>query len=159
MKASHRRILRWLLGVSAAVVLVGALLVANIAAQLSGGWDEVFDRSHPMPGDAEVVAAREVGAATVDAEIARVIDEVVVPDLTEERAAQPALAGAEAMTDRGVGLDSGCEWDSTTGSATIPSTCSACSPSGRRRWRRCVVPRGHARAAPGPDRRRVGAIR
>ena len=47
MKASHRRILRWVLGVLAAVVLVAALFVANVAAQISGGWDEVFDRSHP----------------------------------------------------------------------------------------------------------------
>ena len=109
MKASHRRILRWVLGVAAAVVLAGAFLVANIAAQLSGGWDEVFDRSHPLPGDADVVAARAVGAATVDAEIARVVDDVVVPALSEGRVAQPAPSGAEAMTDRGVGLDSGCE--------------------------------------------------
>ena len=74
MKDSHRRILRWVLGVLAALVLVGAFVVANIAAQLSGGWDEVFDRSHPLPGDPEVVAARAVGAATVDAEIARVVE-------------------------------------------------------------------------------------
>ena len=109
MKASHRRILRWVLGVLAAVVALFALFVANIAAQLNGGWDEVFDRSHPLPGDAEVVAARAVGAATVDAEIARVVDAVAVPALSDGRVAQPALAGAEAMTDRGVGLDSACE--------------------------------------------------
>ncbi len=109
MKPSHRRILRWVLGVVAALVLVGAFLVANVAAQLSGGWDEVFDRSHPMPGDPEVVAARAVGAATVDDQLARVIDDVVVPALSDGRVAQPALAGPEAMTDRGVGLDSACE--------------------------------------------------
>jgi peptidoglycan/xylan/chitin deacetylase (PgdA/CDA1 family) len=109
MKPSHRRILRWVLGVVAALVLVGTFLVVNVAAQLSGGWDEMFDRSHPMPGDPEVVAARALGAATVDAQLARVVDGVVVPALSDGRVAQPALAGPEAMTDRGVGLDSGCE--------------------------------------------------
>ena len=109
MKASHRRVLRWVLGVLVAVVLVAAFFVANVAAQISGGWDEVFDRSHPLPGDPEVVAAREVGAATVDAEITRVVGEVVVPALTEGRVAQPALTGPEAMTDRTVGLGSACE--------------------------------------------------
>ena len=109
MKASHRRILRWVLGVTAAVMLVGAFFVANIAAQLSGGWDEVFDGSHPLPGDAEVVAARAVGAATADAELNRVVTTVVVPALSAGRVAQPALAGPEAMADRGAGLDSGCE--------------------------------------------------
>jgi hypothetical protein len=109
MKASHRRILRWVLGVLLAVVLVAAFFVANVAAQLSGGWDEVFDRSHPLPGDPEVVAARAVGAATADAELERLVTTVVVPALTDGRLAQPALAGPDAMTDRGVGLDSACE--------------------------------------------------
>jgi hypothetical protein len=109
MKASHRRILSWVLVAVAAVVLVGAVLIANIAAQLSGGWDEVFDRKHPEAGDPEVVAAREVGAATVDAELDRVVNEVVVPALTGGRVAQPARAGRDAMTDRGVGIDSACE--------------------------------------------------
>jgi hypothetical protein len=109
MKASHRRVLRWVLGVLVAVVLVAAFFVANVAAQISGGWDEVFDRSHPLPGDPEVVAAREVGAAAAEAELDRVVTEVVVPALTDGRVAQQALSGPEAMTDRGVGLDSGCE--------------------------------------------------
>ena len=109
MKATHRRILRWVLGVLAAVVAVAALLAANLAAQLSGGWDEVFDRSHPLPDDPRVVAAREVAGATVDAEVARVVDEVVVPALIAGRVAQPALTGPDAATDRGIGFDSGCE--------------------------------------------------
>jgi len=109
MRASHRRILRWVLGILAAVVVLGALLMANIAAQLSGGWDEVFDRSHPLPSDPQVVAARERGGATTDAELGRVVDEVVVPALTAGRVAQPALAGPDAMTDRGLGYDSACE--------------------------------------------------
>jgi hypothetical protein len=97
------------LGGLAAVILVGAFFVANIAAQLGGGWDEVFDRSHPLPGDPDVVAARAVGAATVDDEITRVVDEVVVPALTEGRVAQPAVVGPEAMVDRSSGLGSWCE--------------------------------------------------
>ncbi len=72
MTGPQRRILRWVLGVLAAVVLLAVLFVANVAAQLGGGWDEVFDRSHPLPGDPDVVAARAVGAETVDAAITRV---------------------------------------------------------------------------------------
>lgn len=109
MKATHRRILTWVLGVLAAVVAVAALLAANLAAQLSGGWDEVFDRSHPLPDDPRVVAAREVAGATVDAEVAHVVDEVVAPAFTAGRVAQPALTGPDAATDRGIGFDSGCE--------------------------------------------------
>ncbi len=109
MTDSHRPILRWVLGVLAAVVAVAAFLMANLAAQLSGGWDEVFDRSNPLPDDPEVVAARAVGGATADAEHGRLVTTVVVPALTDGRVAQPALAGPEAMTDRGVGLDSACE--------------------------------------------------
>jgi hypothetical protein len=109
MTASQRRVLRWVLGVLAAVVVLAVVLVANVAAQIGGGWDEVFDRSHPLPRDPDVVAARGAGAATVDAEIARVVDDVVVPALTAGRVAQPAVTGPEAMIDRPVGIGSACE--------------------------------------------------
>ena len=99
MKASHRRILRWVLGVLAAVVLVGAFLVANVVAQVSGGWDEVFDRSHPQDGDPEVVAARAAGAQAVEAEIDRVVG-VAASALAAGRVAQPAPTGAAAVDDR-----------------------------------------------------------
>ena len=109
MKASHRRILRWVLGILAVVVLAIAFVVANIAAQIGGGWDEVLDRSNPTPTDPQVVAAREVAGRLVDEEIARVVGDVVVPTLTGGRVAQRALTGQEAQTDRGVGVHSGCE--------------------------------------------------
>ncbi len=102
MKASHRRILRWVLGVGAAVVLVVALLVANIAAQISGGWDEVFDRSHPQDSDPEVVAARALGARAVEAEIDGVVG-VAVPTLASGRVAQPAPTGAAAVDEPALG--------------------------------------------------------
>jgi hypothetical protein len=105
MRASHRRILRWALGIVAATVALVALLMANVAAQLSGGWDEVFDRSHPQPGDPEVVAAREVGARAVEAEIDRVVA-AAVPALTAGRVAQPAPRGADAVDEA---LVAGCE--------------------------------------------------
>jgi hypothetical protein len=109
MTASQRRVLRWVLGGLAVVVLLAVVLVANLAAQLSGGWDEVLDRSHPLPGDPDVVAARAAGAQTVDAEITRVVDLVVVPALTGGRVAQPAVTGPQALAESGVGLGSACE--------------------------------------------------
>ncbi len=101
MKASHRRILRWGLGILAVVAALVALFVANVAAQIGGGWDEVFDRSHPQPGDPEVVAAREVGARAVEAETDRVVA-VAASTLTAARLAQPAPRGADAL-DEAVG--------------------------------------------------------
>ena len=88
---------------------MGAFLVANVAAQLSGGWDEVFDRSHPLPGDPEVVAARAVGARPPW--MPRSLGSSTIagrPALTGGRVAQPALAGAEAMTEA-VRARLGCE--------------------------------------------------
>ena len=102
MKASHRRILRWVMGVVAAVVALFALFVANFAAQMNGGWDEVFDRSHPTDGDPEVVAAREVGARAVEAEIDRVVA-LAVPVLSNARVAQPAPTGAAAVDEPALG--------------------------------------------------------
>ncbi len=96
MKPSRRRILRWTVGIVAAVVALAALFVANVAAQLGGGWDEVLDRSHPQPGDPEVVAAREVGGRAAEAELDRVVA-VALTQLTRARVAQPALRGADAV--------------------------------------------------------------
>ncbi len=105
MKASHRRILRWALGILAVVAALVALFVANVAAQLGGGWDEVFDRSHPQPGDPAVVAAREVGARAVEAEVDRVVA-VAASTLTAARVAQPAPRGADAVDEA---LGASCE--------------------------------------------------
>jgi hypothetical protein len=110
MQPQAKRALRWAAGIVAAVVLLGVAMVATLAAQISGGWDEVFDTTKPLPNDGEVVAARAAGAALVDDESDRVIGDVVLPSLTDGRVAQPALTGAEALaSDRGIGLDSGCE--------------------------------------------------
>jgi peptidoglycan/xylan/chitin deacetylase (PgdA/CDA1 family) len=103
------RALRWTAGILGAVVLVVAAVVATFFAQLAGGWDEVFDTTKPLPDDPQVVAARAAGANLVDAETQRVIDDVVLPTLTQGWVAQPAPTGAAAVSaDSAVGLDSGC---------------------------------------------------
>ncbi len=107
MQASRRRIVRWVLGGVLAVVLAMALFVATLAAQMSGGWDEVLDFSHPQPSDPEVVSARESGARQVDDEIERVVHTVVVPALAAGRVAQPAPVGPQP--DLGPGIGSACE--------------------------------------------------
>jgi hypothetical protein len=110
MQPRARRALRWAAGILAVIVLLGVAVVATLAAQFSGGWDEVFDTTKPLPGDPEVVAARAEGGARVDAERERVIGDVALPSLADGRVAQPALSGTEALaSDRGIGLDSGCE--------------------------------------------------
>ena len=110
MRPQVRRALRWAAGILGVVVLLGVAMIATLAAQFSGGWDEVFDTTKPLPNDPEVVAARKEGAARIDAESDRLIAEVVLPALAGGRVAQPALTGAEALaSDRGIGLDSGCE--------------------------------------------------
>lgn len=110
MRPRAKRALQWAAGTLAVMVLLGVGVVATLAAQISGGWDEVFDTTKPLPGDPEVVAARAEGGARVDAESERVIGDVVLPSLADGRVAQPALSGAEALaSDRGIGLDSGCE--------------------------------------------------
>ena len=83
----------WVLGVLGAIFLVIVGILVTFAVQLSGGWDDVLDRTHPRPGDPEVVAAREVAAAEVDAEVVRVIDEVVTPTLSGGRVAQAPEVG------------------------------------------------------------------
>ena len=106
-------------------------ILVTFAVQLSGGWDEVLDRTHPRPGDPEVVAAREAAAAEVDAEIVRVIDEVVTPTLTGGRVAEaPAVGAAMAPVpnDRHPGATRRARpvwWASTTGRSTTASTWSA----------------------------------
>ena len=90
-----------MLGVLGAGLLIIVGILVTFAVQLSGGWDEVLDRTHPRPGDPEVVAAREAAAAEVDAEIVRVIDEVVTPALTGGRVAEaPAVGAAMAPVPR-----------------------------------------------------------
>ncbi len=84
----------WALGILGATLLVIVGILVTFAVQLSGGWDEVLDRTHPRPGDPEVVAAREAAAAEVDAEIVRVIDEVVTPTLSGARVAEAPAVGA-----------------------------------------------------------------
>jgi hypothetical protein len=110
MRPRARRALRWAAAILGAVVVLGVAFVTTLAVQMSGGWDDVLDLSKPLPGDPEVVAAREAGGARLDAETARVVDGVVLPNLTDGRVAQPALTGAAALaTDPGLGLGSGCE--------------------------------------------------
>ena len=110
MRPQARRALLWAAGILGVAALLGVAMITTFAVQISGGWDEVFDPTKPLPNDPEVVAARAAGAARVDAESDRVIGAVVLPSLAEGRVAQPALTGAEALaSDRGIGLDSGCE--------------------------------------------------
>ena len=97
MRPQVRRALRWAAGILGVAVLLGVATIATLAAQISGGWDEVFDTTKPLPNDPEVVTARQEGAARVDAETDRLIADVVLPALPGVRVAQPALSGAEAL--------------------------------------------------------------
>jgi hypothetical protein len=103
MRPRTRRALLWALGVGLAVLLVGAALLATLAAQINGGWDEVFDRTHPTEDDPEVVAARAAAAARLDAETGRVVDTVVLPALDGGRVTQPAATGGDAVDDPALG--------------------------------------------------------
>ena len=99
--------LGWVLGLTLATLAIIVAIVVTFAVQMSGGWDEVFDRTHPRESDPDVVAARAEGAAWVDAEIERLVDRVVLPALAGGRVVLPAATGAQARDDPALG--SSCE--------------------------------------------------
>ena len=94
MDPRTKRRLWWALAALGAGLLVIVGILVSFAVQLTGGWDEVLDRTHPRPGDPEVVAVREVAAAEVDTEVVRVIDEIVTPTLTGGRVEVAPEVGA-----------------------------------------------------------------
>lgn len=96
VKPRTHRGLWWAAGITAALLLAGAAVVASFAVQFSGGWDDVLDPSTTQPGDPEVVAARQSAAATVDAEVTRVSRQVVEPAMATARVALPAVTGPPA---------------------------------------------------------------
>ena len=133
----------WGCAVFAVVGVVLAILMATLAVQLGGGWDDVLDLSKPQADDAEVVAARSAGAASVEAELAHVIEEI----------ATPVLGGARTVTAPPVGE-----------SATDEITFSGCS-EGQHNWKRddpydlvCWEQRSAILAAPGRDAPATGLV-
>ncbi len=110
MEPRARRILRWALGITLVVLLAGVALLVTIYAQISGGWDEVLDRSHPEATDPQVVAARQAAGGRLDSEVERLVASVVVPSLSGARVAQPGAVGAGVREDPAAPLGSGgCE--------------------------------------------------
>lgn len=103
MEARTRRRIRWVVGLLGAILLALAAMAVTFAVQLGGGWDEVLDRSHPQPGDADVVVAREAGAGRVLAESAAVLDRAVVPSLSGARVVVPPQPGAAVAPSGGSG--------------------------------------------------------
>ena len=93
-------------GAALGVVVLGVLFAgANVAAQLNGGWDEVFDFTKTQPDDPEVVAAREEGAALADTLLDEALDEAVLPGIgPQARVAEPPGDPGERIFGR-----SGCE--------------------------------------------------
>jgi hypothetical protein len=97
-------------GIAAAVVvLLLVAFVAALAVQLSGGVDELFDRTHPTQDDPEVVAARADARRQLDAQLARLSEQVVLPAVPGSRVAQssgdidPGFTGAGRGSDCAVG--------------------------------------------------------
>lgn len=107
MQPGTRRTLRWVLAIAAVVLLAAVAVAATLAAQLSGGWDEVLDWTHPTASDPEVVAARTQAGAEADAAMERLVGDVVLPALVGGRVVTPALSGTAAQQDETLG--SGCE--------------------------------------------------
>lgn len=99
--------LGWVLGLALATLATFVAIFVTFAVQMSGGWDEVFDSTHPRESDPDVVAARAEGAALADAEIERLVDRVVVPVLAGGRVVRPAAIGPQARDDPALG--SSCE--------------------------------------------------
>jgi len=93
-------------GAALAVVVLGVLFVgANVAAQLNGGWDEVFDLTKPQLDDPEVVAARKEGADLADALLQQALTEAVLPGIgPQARLADPPGDPSERIFGR-----SGCD--------------------------------------------------
>ena len=93
-------------GAALAVVVLGVLFVgANVAAQLNGGWDEVFDLTKPQQDDPEVVAARKEGADLADALLQQALTEAVLPGIgPQARLADPPGDPSERIFGR-----SGCD--------------------------------------------------
>jgi len=91
-------------GVLVAVGMVLAAIAVTFAVQLTGGWDEVLDRSHPQPGDPDVIVARQAGADRVLVESDSVVDRVVVPSLSGARVVVPPPPGAAAAASGSTGV-------------------------------------------------------
>lgn len=99
MEPSTRRALRVGAIGLAVVALILGLMLATLAVQLSGGWDDVLDLSQPMPEDAEVLAAREATAERVVQDLQGIAAEVAVPVLAAGRVAREAGGPADPVAD------------------------------------------------------------
>ncbi|HEX6887307.1 MAG TPA: hypothetical protein VF143_04300 [Candidatus Nanopelagicales bacterium] len=106
MRPGVRRAL-WVTGIAAAtVVLLLGAFAAALAVQLSGGVDELFDRTHPTQDDPEVVAARAEASSQLEAQLRGLAERVVVPAIPGSRVA-PSSAGTDPQQS-GAGPGSEC---------------------------------------------------
>ncbi|MCU0283894.1 MAG: hypothetical protein MUD13_08350 [Candidatus Nanopelagicales bacterium] len=99
MQPSTRRALRVGAIGLAVVALILGLMLATLAVQLSGGWDDVLDLSQPMPEDPDVLAARAATAERVVADLQGIATDVAVPVLAAGRVAREAGGPADPVAD------------------------------------------------------------